>query len=586
MTVDRRTWLKLVTVSAGAGVASSGIATSAAAMSPPANPAPTITYLSKGTGKTDYSKALGLLADYIALHLKDYALPGMTFCVADKGGFSAVIDAGWSDVDRREPVGLAHLFQIGSISKSFVAICVLKAVAAGKLKLDDHIATHLPGVPLPPELITVHQLLTHASGLPDDAPFFPRGGDERLWVGYAPGTRFSYSNTGYALLGAILERIHEKPYGEIVRTEGLMPLGMTTAKSSIRSEDMPLYAVGYWPYFQDNPFPQGGRLGVAYFTDFTESAGCIAATSAEMTHYLRYLIGAGVGHGGLLLTDADARLFTTPVIDAPVFGPKARYAFGLGVVPVNGRQLLHHTGGMMAFSSSMHIDPEAGVAAFASTNARIGSYRPRDVTAYACELMLAARTGAPAPAAPPIKYDDRIEKAADYAGRYETLGGEVIALRADGQKLLLAYQGQEVVLHGQGGDMFAVPHPRFDQLLLTFNREGGKESGKPVSAWWGDVLFAKDAADRTPAPVPPALAAMAGLYMNNDPWAGNFRIFARADGLWVDGADPLVALPDGGYRVDKEAWGCERIRFEALVEGRPQRAIASGVDHTRMADNI
>ena len=91
MTVDRRTWLKLATVGAGASVASSSIATSAAAIAPPASPAPTVTVLTKGTGKTAYSKALSLLADYIALHLKDYALPGMTFCVADKEGFSAVI---------------------------------------------------------------------------------------------------------------------------------------------------------------------------------------------------------------------------------------------------------------------------------------------------------------------------------------------------------------------------------------------------------------------------------------------------------------------------------------------------------------
>ena len=354
MVVDRRTWLKLATVGAGASVAGAALA------APPAQPSPVVTIVSKGAGATDYGSALAHLSDYIALHLKDYGLPGMTFCVSDKDGFVAVINAGWADVDKRIPLGPDHLFQIGSISKSFAAICVLKAAAAGKLGLDDALADHLPGVPLPVERITIRQLLTHSTGLPDDAPFFPRGGDQRLWLGYAPGSRFSYSNTGYALLGLMLERIHGKPYAAIVQTEALVPLGMTGTRGSIRTKDMAQYAVGYWPYLQDRPFPQQGHLGIAYFTDFTESAGCVAAPGVEMARYIRYLIGAGSGHGAPLLSDADARAFTTPVIDAPVFGPKAHYAFGLGVVPVNGRQLLHHTGGMMAFSSSIHIDPEGG----------------------------------------------------------------------------------------------------------------------------------------------------------------------------------------------------------------------------------
>jgi D-alanyl-D-alanine carboxypeptidase len=577
MQIDRRTWLKLATAGTSAG-----FATAAAGAPPQTQPAPVVTVTSQGSRATDYGPVLAKLCAYIALHLKDYGLPGMTFCMADKDGFTATINAGWADVDKHIPLGPGHLFQIGSISKSFAAICVLKAAAAGKLSLDDAMADHLPGVPLPAEKITVRQVLTHATGLPDDAPFFPRGGDQRLWLGYTPGSRFSYSNTGYALLGLMLERIHNKPYAEIVRTEALIPLGMTGAKGSIRTNDMPQYAVGYWPYLQDRPFPQRGALGVAYFTDFTEASGCVAAPGVEMAHYIRYLIGAGSGHGAPLLSDADAKAFITPVIDAPVFGPGAHYSFGLGVVPVNGRQLLHHTGGMMAFSSSIHVDPQAGVGAFASTNARIGSYRPRDVTAYACELMLAARQGTPAPAPPKIHYDDRIEKAADYAGRYETSGGEAIVLTAEGETLRLTdpKDGRAVTLRAQGDDAFLVPLPRFERALLVFQREGGK----PVSAWWNSTLFARDPARRTPPPTPPDLAALAGLYVNNDPWADSFQVVARPDGLWLDGTEPLVALPDGAYRVGKEVWGCERVRFEAPLDGRPQRLIFSGLDHMRMAE--
>ncbi len=74
--------------------------------------------------------------------------------------------------------------------------------------------------------------------------------------------------------------------------------------------------------------------------------------------------------------------------------------------------------------------------------------------------------------------------------------------------------------------------------------------------------------------------------MNNDPWADSFQVIAREDGLWLDGTEPLVALPGGAYRVGAEAWGCERVRFEAPLDGRPRRLIFSGVDHLRMADEI
>ena len=369
---------------------------------------------------------------------------------------------------------------------------------------------------------------------------------------------------------------------EILRTEALIPLGMTGARGSIRVGEQTHYAGGYWPLFEDRPFAQSGPMGPACFTDFTEASGCVAATSADMTHYVRYLIAAGSGKGAPLLSDADAKLFTTPVIDAPVFGPHVRYGFGLAVAMVNGRALLHHTGGMTAFSSSLHIDPEAGVGAFASTNARIGGYRPRDVTAYACELMLAARTGTAAPAAPPIHHDDRFANAADYAGRFETASGETLVFSAAGDKLLAAYQGQEIGVRSQGEDMVLLPHPRFDRLVLSFNRE----DGKVVSAWWGDGLFAKDAAHRTPPPTPPALAAMAGLYGNSDPWVGSLHVIARPDGLYADGTDLLVELPDGSYRVGKDTGGCERVWFEKPVDGRPQRLVVSGYDHLRIADDI
>ena len=578
--IDRRSWLKLSIVGAG-----SGLVPVRAAASPiePGPDSPTILHLSAGDGGADYGPALKQVSAYIALHIREYGLPGLTFCMADRAGFRAVINAGWADVDKSIPIKSDHLFQIGSISKSFGAICVLRAAESGKLKLDDAVEDHLPGVPLPRERITIRQLLAHTTGLPDDAPMFPRGGDERLWVGFSPGTHFSYSNTAYDLLGPMLERIHGQPYGEILRLQLLSPLGMTTAKGAIRSRDLPSYAVGYWPADNFKPVIQRPQLRVSQFLDVARAAGCVAATATDMTHYVRYLIDAGMGQGAPLLTSVSASALTSPVTEAPVFGPKAYYTLGLALVPVNGRMLLHHTGGMMDFSSSLHVDPKAGVGAFASTNSRTNEYRPRDVTAWACALMLAARNGKTAPPAPDIRYDDHIKNADEYAGRWVAADGEAFTLRSARNQLLCTSDqtGDELAaLRKSDDDVFVVPTPRFDTVALVFTRQ----AGKPTAAWWGNKRFAIAPDKAASSATPPAIAALSGLYVNNDPWAGNFRIIARENGLWLDGTEPLTLLPDGSYRVGKDNWGCERLRFDAPIDGRPQRAVRSGVDYVRLVE--
>ncbi|PMW90686.1 hypothetical protein C1X59_30225, partial [Pseudomonas sp. FW215-R2] len=86
-----------------------------------------------------------------------------------------------------------------------------------------------------------------------DAPLFPRG-SEGLWLGFAPGAQFSYSNTGYALLGAVVERVFGRPYGEALRHLALDPLGMNASVPEILTRDRDRYAVGYGPRFGDRPY--------------------------------------------------------------------------------------------------------------------------------------------------------------------------------------------------------------------------------------------------------------------------------------------------------------------------------------------
>ena len=587
MSMDRRRWLQSAALAAGA----LGVSAAAAEAATPARTA----VVSNGQGRIDYGPALERLLRYAELHIQTFGLPGMTLAVADDQGFRATITAGYADLEARTPVAPDQLFQIGSISKSFTALGILKLADQGKLDLDATVADLLPEAPLPKSpRFTVKHLLNHTSGLPDDAPLFPRGTDG-LWCGFEPGSRMSYSNLGYEILGLLIERATGRPYAETVRAQILEPLGMSATRPLIHDGDRMLYATGYSPYWRDRPYVRRDRISDGPWTPVTKAAGSVASTPEDMARYIGFLITAGQGRGAPVLSDAGAKRFSTPTTEAPPFGPGAHYASGIAIVPVNGRQLLHHTGGMLTFSSSIHVDTSTGVGAFASTNARVApDYRPRLITAYACLLMAAARAREPLPAPVDLPLAAPAEPGDVTPAPLVSVSGETIALDAAGgargpsagpagleAAMVLRWNGQAIELERSGPDAYLVRHARFAILPLKLNRR----DGRVVSAWWGPELFAADPAGRTPPPVPEALQKLAGRYDNDAPWSpGVTRVVARADGLSLDGVTPLVQLPDGSWRIGADEASPERLRFDAVLNGRAQRLNFSGVDLVRTGE--
>lgn len=128
------------------------------------------------------------------------------------------------------------LFELASVTKPFTAVLVLRLDQAGKLAIDDPIAKHLPGVPADKQAITIRHLLNHTSGL--GAPMAPPPSDTREAAeafylaapqSTQPGTAYAYSNIGYMLLAAIVERVTGTPFEEALRAQVLEPAGMTSS---------------------------------------------------------------------------------------------------------------------------------------------------------------------------------------------------------------------------------------------------------------------------------------------------------------------------------------------------------------------
>jgi D-alanyl-D-alanine carboxypeptidase len=345
-----------------------------------------------------YDAALRRIGLYAAEHMKVHRLPGMTLAFVGPDGLDGPdglmvqMTLGFSDLDRQSPVRPEQLFHIGSISKSFTATMIHQLAAEGKLGLDDQIAQHLPGLPLPAgAAITLNHLLSHSSGLPEDPPFFPETPDGKLWLGFEPGTAWSYSNIGFALLGRVVEAKDGRKLADSLKARIFGPLNMNDAEGALLSANRARFAIGYGPSDTDADYAPGIPLAVAPFETFTAGSGCVGANGEDMARWMRWLIGAGRGEGGGLMPDAQAKLFARPQIKAPGWSFKgSSYGNGLAYVPLEGHMVMQHTGGMLAFHSSIHVDPAAGCGAFASVNSGAGEYRPRDITAYACAQLRAA----------------------------------------------------------------------------------------------------------------------------------------------------------------------------------------------------
>jgi CubicO group peptidase (beta-lactamase class C family) len=520
------------------------------------------------------------LDEYIARHMRETGAPGMTLALANREGLIRVSTYGFADTKSKARVQPETMFEIGSISKSFVSLALLQLRDEGKLDLNKSVVEYLPWLKISSkfEPITAHHLLSHTAGLPG-APLLLDALLHELWTAYAPGKRFLYSNTGYNILGFLIEAIDKRPFAEAMRARLLTPLAMTASAPVISNELRRQMAVGYEPLDVTQPFSVGGPLGEAQWIEVDVAAGSIASTPADMAKYMRMLLNRGALPKGRLLSEDGFALFTKPAINSPFRGEPASYGYGLWVSDIEGHTRLRHTGGMVAFSSSIDVDLTGGVGAFASVNANLRGYRPVAVTKYAVELFNASLASKPLPdAPPPPPAPDDIKNAVDYAGVYTAPDGKKLELVAEGNKLILMHNGQKIALERAGGDRFIVKHPAFDLYVLGFVRENQQVTQAYYGADW--YAGARYNGPRT-VEARKEWEGFPGHYFNDSPWYGDARIVMRRGQLYIDGMQPLVPRADGKFGIgDPEApdW----IGFESIVDGRAMVLSYSGIFFRRM----
>jgi len=519
------------------------------------------------------------LDEYIARHMRETGAPGLTLALANRDGLIRASTYGFADTKTKSRVVPETMFEIGSISKSFVALAVLQLRDEGKLDLNKPVVEYLPWLKIDSKFapITTNHLLSHTAGLPA-APVLLDALLRGLWTAYEPGKRFLYSNTGYTILGFLIEALDKRPFADAMRARMLVPLGMTASVPIIGNEVRGQMAIGYRPFNEGRPFPSDGPLAEAPWIEVDIAAGSIAATPADMAKYMRMLLNRGALPKGRLLSEEGFALFTRAAINSPYRGEPASYGYGLWVSDIEGHTRLRHTGGMVAFSSSIDVDLTAGVGAFASVNANLRGYRPVAVTKYAIELFNASLAGKPlpeAPAAPPPP--DEVKNAADYAGIYTATDGRKLEFSAEGARLILNYNGRKIALERVGLDRFIVNHPAFDRYLLGFVRESNQVTQAVHGPdWYAGARYNGPRSFEARK----EWEGFVGHYYNDSPWYGDTRIVLRRGQLYVDGMQALVPRADGKFSLG-DPDGPDWMSFESIVDGRAMVLNLSGIPFRR-----
>lgn len=555
--MSRRDLLTLVAASSVAGLAASASAAAVPAVARPVAGVPR--KLNRFIG--DYMRAMNA--------------PGLTLAIATRRGPATTVAYGFVDLASKKPVTTADRFEIGSITKAFTALVILKLQDAGKLAVQQPILRYLPWLPIETDFgeILVHHLLTHTSGMPDDPPVISSEPGVRVRQAYAPGTRFHYSNWGFEVLGLLIESVDGRPWPTVVASEIFAPLGMTDTAPTISSAGRSRIAQSYVPLHDDRPYPRHGPLVPAGNLTFAKASGAIASTPLDMARYMRMLLNRGEGPSGRLVSEQGFTLFSTAHTEAPVFGPKASYGYGIGIDDLDGHKRLRHTGGMVSFMSSIQLDMDAGVGVFVSINAQQG-YRPNPVAQYAIQLA----RGDLDHEAPPPDEGAIVKEAGSYAGVYRAADGRVLEVRAESERLVLLSDGARIPLQHLVDDQFVAEHPRFALFPLIFGRTPAANpasSEGPALAiielshgsdWYAGPRYSGGTASLEK----PDLVPYVGFYCSGDSWLDPIRIVQRRGQLWANGVMPLERIGDHVFRLADEPMSPEIVDFRALIGGQAQ----------------
>jgi CubicO group peptidase (beta-lactamase class C family) len=447
---------------------------------------------------------------------------------------------GLADLELGVPLRPDMVFEVGSVTKQITAAAILMLQERGKLSVQDEITKHLPDYPAygptHGQKITLEHLLAHTSGIPSytgTAEWLARVRDELTLpqvidlfkdkpLEFAPGEKWAYSNSGYVLLGAVIEKVSGKTYEDFVEQEIFAPLGMTRSSYGSFSEIVPGRVRGY----------EGGvRNARAVSMSSYHAAGALLSTADDLALWEQALAG------GKLLSQGSLDRMLTPVRVRS--GLSTRYGYGWGIWEYGGTRIAEHAGDIFGFLSQVLTVPSERLLVILLSN-NPGQGPGPDLLS----LRIAAKAlGRPLEERRPVALDARTLD--DYVGVYrfdETLarvvtreGDRLFAQRTGGQKLPIFPLSAEEFYYEE------------TDTRVRFRRDaGGKVVALAVQPRFG--LDAEGA--KTAEPLPSERAEIRVDPAVYDAYAGVYELAPGLDLTVTREGDRIFVQPTGQEKVE------------------------------------
>ena len=343
----------------------------------------------------EYQKTVAVAEQNLAEQLNAIAAkyykanePGATVIVVKNGKTVLRSSYGMANAIEKIPMKADDVMRLGSITKQFTAVGIMMLVDEGKISLSDKLSKFIPDYPEAGNQITVEHLLTHTSGVPNytSNPDFVKNMEKEMSVKemiatfknealeFEPGTRWSYSNSGYFLLGAIIEKVTGVPYAKFVEDRIFVPLKMNNSAYEGYERTKQRHAEGHSKNKDGFEFSRKLSMSQPY------AAGSLISTVDDLATW-----DASISAGALLKAESWKKAFTPYVLKQ---GEPTNYGYGWSIGQLEGSPMISHGGGINGFSTFALRLPEDKVYVAVLTNADGGLARPEMVASRLAARMI------------------------------------------------------------------------------------------------------------------------------------------------------------------------------------------------------
>lgn len=438
--------------------------------------------------------------------------PGLAVVVVRKGQVLHRAAYGLANIELGVAARPEHVFRIGSVTKQFTAAVIMMLADEGHLAVSDPITKFLPDYPTQGRTITVEHLLTHTSGIQSytDMPKWRNMFRQDLSLTelidvfknepmqFAPGTRWRYNNSGYILLGAIIEKVTGKKYADMVRERIFQPLAMADTRYDDTEAVIPRRAAGYAQ-------TRTGLINAQYLS-MTQpyAAGALMSTVDDLAKW-----EAGLAAGKVVKAAALEKMFA----DYPLAsGAPSGYGYGWQIGAYEGRPVQEHGGGIPGFRAHVLRMPSDGVYVAVLSNVSAPEPDPQMLARKAAAVAI----GKPLTNPPVVTLTDKQLDA--YVGQYVTAAGTRRTVTREGTRLFMAVGGgARAEILPSGPDTFFVKD-RF--VRLRFERDtAGNAARLRVTDWGEEPVATRD--DKPAKPAPVQVAVDPALY---DAYVGEYEL--------------------------------------------------------------